>query len=106
VFCIGEVYGDDLGYAASYQIENVMDSVLGFPLYYGITAGFGQPMGNMSHFVDIANQVLQQFPRPELLGNFIENHDLPRWRNTTVDPQLAYNAIVAQFVFEGLPVVY
>jgi alpha-amylase len=106
VFCIGEVYGDDMGYAASYQTEKIMDSILGFPLYYGITAGFGTPMGNMSHFVDIANQVLTAFPHPELLGNFIENHDLPRFRNATVDPQLAYNAMVAQFVFEGLPVVY
>ena len=39
-----------------------MDSVLGYPLYYGLTAGFGAPMGNMSHFVDIANQVLTAFP--------------------------------------------
>jgi len=42
---------------------------------------------------------------PEYLGNFIENHDLPRWRNTTVDPQLAY-AMTAQFMFDGIPIVY
>jgi len=95
-----------MNFATAYQKNNIMDSILGYPLYYGLVAGFGTPMGNMSHFVDIANQVLTEFPRPDILGNFLENHDLPRWRNATVDPQLAYNAMVAQFVFEGLPVVY
>ena len=106
VFCIGEVYGDDMNYATSWQTKNYMDSILGYPLYYGIVAGFGTPSGNMSHFVDIANQVLSEFPHPEYLGNFLENHDLPRWRNSTVDPQLSYNALVSQFIFEGIPTVY
>ena len=41
-----------------------------------------------------------------VLGNFLENHDLPRFRNTTADPQLAYNALIAQFIFDGIPIVY
>lgn len=106
VFCIGEVYGDDIAFASSYQTQNIMDSVLGYPLYGGIAGGFGAPMGNMSYFVQMANGTLSAFPHPELLANFIENHDLPRWRNATVDPQLSYNAMVAQFFFEGLPLVY
>ncbi|WVQ82166.1 hypothetical protein IAT38_004294 [Cryptococcus sp. DSM 104549] len=106
VFCIGEVYGSDIDFAASFQSEKWMDSVLGYPLYYGIVNAFGSTTGNMSSFVDIATQVLGTFPTPSLLGNFIENHDLPRWRNTTADSQLAYNAMVAQFIFDGLPVVY
>ena len=120
VFCIGEVYTDDMNFAADWQKEGWMDSILGFPLYYSITAAFGTPMGNMSHFIDISGQVLQNFPvssaigcrdltdnqHPEYIGNFIENHDLPRFRNATVDPQLAYNAMIVQFVFEGIPVVY
>lgn len=83
-----------------------MDSILGYPLYYGIVDGFGTPNGNMTKFVDIATQILGSFPTPGLIGNFLENHDLPRWRNTTADSQLAYNAMVVQFLFEGLPVVY
>jgi alpha-amylase len=39
-----------------------MDSILGYPLYYGIVDGFGAPNGNMSGFVTIANQVLTAFP--------------------------------------------
>ncbi|KIR67164.1 alpha-amylase [Cryptococcus bacillisporus CA1873] len=106
VFCIGEVYTDDIGFAAEFQTQKWMDSILGYPLYYGIVDGFGTPNGNMTKFVDIATQILGSFPTPGLIGNFLENHDLPRWRNTTADSQLAYNAMVVQFLFEGLPVVY
>ena len=83
-----------------------MDSILGYPLYYAIVSAFGTPSGNMSAFVEIGNQVLTQFPNPSVLGNFLENHDLPRWRNATADPQLSYNALMAQFIFDGIPIVY
>lgn len=53
---------DETSFASSYQKQKWMDSVLGYPLYYGIVNGFGTPMGNMSNFVDIANQVLAAFP--------------------------------------------
>lgn len=106
-YCLYGVYRLTLhSFAAKYQTQNWMDSVLGYSLYYGIVDGFGTPNGNMSRFVDIATQVLGTFPNPGLIGNFLENHDLPRWRNTTADSQLAYNAMVVQFIFEGLPVVY
>ena len=62
VFCIGEVFGDDLPFAASFQTQGYMDSVLGFPFYSGLTQGFGAPFGNMSGFVDTFNAVLQAFP--------------------------------------------
>ncbi len=39
-----------------------------------------------------------------MLGNFIENHDLPRFRNLTADPMIAYNAMVLQFMMDGIPV--
>ncbi|ODN79910.1 hypothetical protein L202_03799 [Cryptococcus amylolentus CBS 6039] len=106
VFCIGEVYGDDVDFAASFQSENYLDSVLNFPLYYGIVNSFGSPKANMTSFVEHATDIIGTFPNPDLLGNFIENHDLPRFRNTTADSQLAYNAMAAQFIFDGLPTVY
>lgn len=41
-----------------------------------------------------------------VLGTFIENHDLPRFANTTVDPQLIATAVAFSFVTDGIPVVY
>jgi alpha-amylase len=54
----------------------------------------------------LRQQITNKEQDPSVLGNFIENHDLPRWRNATVDPQLGYNAMVAQFMFDGIPIVY
>lgn len=51
-----------LRFASQFQTQSWMDSVLGYPLYYGIVDGFGTPNGNMSGFVTIANQVLTAFP--------------------------------------------
>lgn len=41
-----------------------------------------------------------------LLGNFIENHDVPRWSNQSVDPQSMYNAMTFNFMTDGIPIVY
>lgn len=60
----------------------------------------------MSSLVDIATQINRVYPHPEYLGNFLENHDLPRYRNTTADPQVAFNALVWQFLSDGMPIVY
>jgi alpha-amylase len=36
-----------------------------------------------------------------VLGNFLENQDLPRWHNLSVDPQSLYNAMTVTFLTEG-----
>lgn len=106
VFCIGEVFGDDMEMATKYQKNKWLDSILGFPLYYGIQKGFGSPYANMTEFTSRLKAVQEGFVDTTVLGNFLESHDVPRWRNTTVDPRLGYNAQVAQFLLEGIPVVY
>lgn len=106
VFCIGEVFGDDMEMAVKYQKNKYLDSILGFPLYYGIQKGFGVPYANMTEFTSRLKAVQEGFVDTTVLGNFLESHDVPRWRNQTVDPRLGYNAQVAQFLLEGIPVVY
>lgn len=109
VFCIGEVYGDDLAFASQFQSLNYMDSVLNFPLYYGMSAAFfgagGAPL-NMSHLVDVYSQIQQQFPDPGVLGNFLGNHDVPRYHDLQVDPRTSWNALVFQFLSDGIPTVF
>lgn len=41
-----------------------------------------------------------------VLGNFLENQDLPRWHNSSVDPQSLYNAMAWTFMTDGIPIVY
>lgn len=107
VFCIGEVFDDRIDYCSAFQTEKMMDSILGFPFYNGIVKAFSvAPKGNMSEFTDRIIGTLKSFPDPTVLGNFIENHDTPRFHNITADPQLVYNAMVAQFLFDGIPILY
>lgn len=108
VFCIGEVYEPEVKLPAEFQSKNWMDSVLGFPLYFSMQKAFSQieATQNMSAFISTVQDTIQQFPHPEYLGNFLENHDVPRIRNITADPRMVQNAMVVQFLFDGIPVVY
>ncbi|BEJ14866.1 hypothetical protein CspHIS471_0406330 [Cutaneotrichosporon sp. HIS471] len=107
VFCMGEVFDDRIDYTSAFQREKWMDSILGFPFYNGLVEAFSvKPHRNMTDLTERIIGTLSQFPDPGVLGNFIENHDTPRFKNITADPRLVYNAMVGQFLFEGIPVLY
>lgn len=46
------------------------------------------------------------FPDPSTLINFLANHDFPRFRSVVASDSIAFNALVAQFMFPGFPVTY
>jgi len=46
------------------------------------------------------------FEDTTVLVNFLENQDVPRWHNISVDPQSLYNAMVFNFMSDGIPIVY
>ncbi|KAI9466045.1 alpha-amylase [Lactarius psammicola] len=105
VFCLGEVFGDDITMASSYQ--RVMDSVLNFPLYDAIVQAFSIPgPANMSGLAAVMGQIQNSFKDSTVLGNFLENQDVSRWHSLSVDPQSLYNAMVLTFMSDGIPIVY
>ncbi|KAG1900749.1 glycoside hydrolase family 13 protein [Suillus fuscotomentosus] len=107
VFCIGEVFGSDIDDAALYQGSNALDSILNYPMYTALLDAFTLPgPQNMSAVADMIGQQAAKFKDPTLLGNFIENQDIPRWANISVDPQSLYNAMVFNFMTDGIPIVY
>jgi len=105
VFCLGEVFGDDIGLASSYQ--QVMDSVPNYPLYDAIVQAFSIPgPANTSGLAAVMGQIQNSFKDPTLLGNFLENQDVSRWHSLSVDPQSLYNAMILTFMSDGIPIVY
>ncbi|PPQ74193.1 hypothetical protein CVT26_004490 [Gymnopilus dilepis] len=108
VFCIGEVFGgDDIEPIAMYQGPQALDSVLNFPLYTALVDAFTIPgPQNISALVDVFTQSKTLFKDTGLLGNFLENQDLPRWHNLSVDPQSMYNAMTFTFMSDGIPIMY
>ncbi|KZT44175.1 glycoside hydrolase family 13 protein [Sistotremastrum suecicum HHB10207 ss-3] len=105
IFCMGEVFGNDIGECAEYQ--GVMDSVLNYPIYDALVQAFQIPgPGNMTGLVEVMKQSQQSYRDVTVLGNFLENQDNPRWTNISVDPQSMYNAITYNFMSDGIPIVY
>jgi len=90
-----------------YQGPQALDSVLNFPLYSALVEAFTIPgPRNISALVDVFTQSKTLFKDTGLLGNFLENQDLPRWHNLSVDPQSMYNAMTFTFMSDGIPIVY
>lgn len=105
VFCMGEVFGDDVALASTYQ--NSMDSILNYPMYDALVQGFSIPgPGNMSAVTLMLQHLQKSMKDTSVLGNFLENQDLPRWHNLSVDPQSLYNAMAFNFMSDGIPIVY
>jgi alpha-amylase len=72
---------------AEFQGSDALDSVLNYPLYYALVAAFGLPgPQNMSALTTILDQS-KAYTDTTVLGNFLENQDVPRWHNLSVDPQ-------------------
>lgn len=105
VFCIGEVFSGSTSSVAEYQTGGYLDATLNYPWYYALTNAFS-PTKSMSSLISYVSQITSEFSNTAVLGNFLENQDNTRFRNVTTDAQQAYNALVGQFLFDGIPIVY
>jgi alpha-amylase len=106
VFCMGEVFGGaEVAPIAEWQ--GPLDSVLNFPLYTALRDAFTIPgPRDVAGLVQVFETAKTGFKDMTVLGNFLENHDVPRWHNLSVDPQSLYNAMTWNFMTEGIPLVY
>ena len=104
VYCVGEVFDGDPDYTCNYQ--NYMDGVLNYPVYYQLLAAFQSTAGSISSLYSMIQSVAAACADPTLLGNFIENHDNPRFASYTSDYSLAKNVLSFLFFTDGIPIVY
>ncbi|CAJ0757793.1 15031_t:CDS:2, partial [Entrophospora sp. SA101] len=84
VFSIGEILDGDPRIVASYQ--GLIDSTLGYPLYFKISYLFINPGANMYEIRDVINNDRNFFKDTSVLGNFIDCHDKPRLQHLTSIP--------------------
>ncbi|GFF63758.1 acid alpha-amylase [Aspergillus lentulus] len=104
VYCVGEVFSGDPSYTCPYQ--NYLDAVLNYPIYYQLLYAFESTSGSMSNLYNMISSVASDCADPTLLGNFIENHDNPRFASYTSDYSQAKNVISFMFFSDGIPIVY
>lgn len=122
VFCMGEVYNGDA--RAACPVMRGLDGILNYPMYvlgtrdsparsligrryFEITRAFNSSDGSMDRFVDGFNVVKDACKTDlQVLGNFVENHDQPRFPSYTQDLSLIKNVITYSVIADGIPVVY
>ena len=101
VFQIGEAFNGDIGYIKDYQ--NHLDSIFNYPLYYKIKDAF---CGNFRDLEDYWWNIRNQFPNPQYVATFVENHDNPRFLHRCGDRSKFTNAVIFSLLWEGIPVFY
>ncbi|KAK8190444.1 glycoside hydrolase superfamily [Phyllosticta capitalensis] len=104
VFCTGEVFDGDPAYTCPYQ--EVLDSVLNYPIYYPLTRTFTSSSGSISDLASEINTVKSTCKDSTLLGTFSENHDVTRFASLTSDLSQARNVMTFTLLHDGVPILY
>ncbi|ORY87713.1 glycoside hydrolase superfamily [Protomyces lactucae-debilis] len=104
MFGLGENYQADPTMNCAYQ--PAVDGLLNFPLYYGALFAFNGTGGGMDNLAMLIKANSGNCTDVSLLGNFLENHDVPRYAASTNDQHQRLNAFAFTFVMDGMPVVY
>ncbi|KAL2867445.1 alpha-amylase [Aspergillus lucknowensis] len=106
VYCVGEVFHVDPVYTCAYQ--QYMDGVMNYPTYYPLVEAFKSPNGSISDLYNMISAVSSQCEDPTLLGNFVENHDNPRFPSQSYTGDVSQAKAVIAFVFltDGIPIIY
>ena len=113
-FCFGETalfpqpYDDELTIKAARYLGTsanpAMNSILNFPLTISIGRVFKEKRATdlLTHRLNSAKQI---FARPDLLVNFIDNHDGPRFLTAT-DRTAFRQALLFILTIPGVPAIY
>ncbi|WVQ76873.1 hypothetical protein IAR50_006547 [Cryptococcus sp. DSM 104548] len=104
-FCIGEIFDYTTSYVAEFQGDSALDATLGYPMKKGLVETFTGSSTTSTFAHTIANAATY-YADPTVIGTFLDNHDLPRVGSLTDDKVLIWNAMVGQFLYGGIPIVY
>ena len=96
---MGEVFNGDPEYVAGYQ--GPLAATLNYPMYYKLKNAF-QDKETMRNIHDGVTQN-SVFPDVSVLGNFLDNHDNPRFLSQNRDTVVLKNAL-AYIVFAEVSV--
>ena len=89
VFTMGEVFNGNPEYVAGYQ--GPLAATLNYPMYYKLYNAF-QKKETMRNIHDGVTQN-SVFPDVSILGNFLDNHDNPRFLSNDGDTTVLKNAL-------------
>ena len=89
VYSIGEVFHGKPSYVASYQ--GAVSALFNYPMYYQLNRAFKERKSMYKIREGIEQNSV--FPDVSILGNFVDNHDNPRFLSGNVDTTLLKNGL-------------
>mmetsp|Transcript_1008 Transcript_1008/g.1000 ORF Transcript_1008/g.1000 Transcript_1008/m.1000 type:complete len:341 (-) Transcript_1008:24-1046(-) len=102
VYAVGEAFNGDINYVSGYQ--GPLDAVLNYPLYFLLRNIFAYG-GDMYQARDFMNN-MKAFKDQTILGNFLDNHDNPRFLYQNGNINRFKNALAWSVATLGIPIVY
>ena len=100
-YTLGIVSSDDANYISDYQ--KYMDGVGNYPLFYAVRDSFCGSLKTLEEYYLNSHKL---YLEPAYNGNWIDNHDNPRFLNVCNDKKLFRNAIIFNLFYEGIPMFY
>ncbi|TVY17051.1 Alpha-amylase A type-3 [Lachnellula arida] len=104
VYIVGEALNGDPSVVC--PIQGPLSGLLNYPAYYWITQAFENTSGSISNLENGINTMKSECSDTNLLGSFLENHDVARFPSYTSDLSLTKNAIAFTILTDGIPIVY
>jgi glycosidase len=109
-YLLGEVWHDDLRVVSSYQ-DTGIDGFVDFGQNEHLRTAFAKPDNSLGWLFTSLERNKQFFERPELLGNFMDNHDMTRFTREIVqnkqNPGTRWKmALTYLYTVPGIPIVY
>lgn len=104
VYAVGEVLNGNPNDLCAWQ--NYMPGVLNYATYFWMLRAFQSTTGTVTELANNIQWLNSTCKDITLLGNFLENHDNPRWPSYTTDVGLTKNAIAFTVLNDGIPIIY
>ncbi|MCM3124905.1 MULTISPECIES: alpha-amylase family glycosyl hydrolase [unclassified Mesobacillus] len=109
-YLIGEVWSEDPNYIAKYDKAGI-DGFVDFPLNEQLRTAFEKPDQTLDWLLTTAKRNKAIYENPELMGNFIDNHDMVRFTRKAVQnrqhPGTRWKmALTYMYTAPGIPIVY
>lgn len=109
-YLIGEVWSEDPNYIADYDKAGI-DGFVDFPLNEQLRTAFEKPDQTLDWLFTTAERNKATYENPELMGNFIDNHDMVRFTRKAVQngqhPGTRWKmALTYMYTAPGIPIVY
>lgn len=109
-YLIGEVWSSDPTYIANYDRAGI-DGFVDYPLNEHLRTAFAKPDQTLSWLFKTAERNKVTYENPELMGNFMDNHDTVRFTRDAVQarqhPGTRWKlALTYLYTAPGIPIVY